>query len=227
MRRVDHNYGILNITRNGDSSLKSSSIMIVISNVYFYNNGFLLNNPVSPNNLSSLHIAVYKSEICIIILEKSTFMSNKNGAIYINVASLQLTNIRLTEVLVHNNYFFSHHGVFIHAFSVMGYETSVAINNSNFNDNQNANSALLAFVILSYMPSEVTYYRVQFNNNQGGTFVVFIAGFKRHLEINMYTVNFTHNQYLAGVLYISPMDGSNSTIFLKKCEFVNNKTPGQ
>ena len=58
MRRVGYNYGILSITRNGDSSLKSSSIIIVIFKVYFYNNGFLQNNPVSPNNLSSLYIAV-------------------------------------------------------------------------------------------------------------------------------------------------------------------------
>ena len=227
MRTVDYNYGILDITRNWDSSLKSSSIMIVIFKVYFYNNGFLQNNPVSPNNLSSLYIAVFKSEICIIVLTNSTFMSNKNSAIYINVPLIHLINIQLTEVLVHNNNFFRHYGVSVYASSVMGYETSVAINNSNFTNNQNANSALLAFVIISYMPSKVTYYRVQFSNNQGGIFVVLILGFKRHIEINMHMVNFTHNQYLGGALYISPMDGSNSTIFLKKCEFVNNKIPGR
>ena len=142
-------------------------------------------------------------------------MHNKNSAISINIALIQLTNVQLTEVLVHNNYFFSRYGVFIYAFSLMGYQTSVAINNSNFTDNQNADSVLLGFVIFSYIPSKVTYYRVQFNNNLGGIFVVFILSFKGHVEINMYMVNFTHNQYLEGALYISPMEDSNSTILLK------------
>ena len=227
MRRVHYNYGILNITRNRDSSLKSSYIIIAIFEVYFYNNGFLQNNSVSPNSLSSLYINVFKPNVCIIILKKSTFIFNINSTVYINITSLQLINIQLTEVLVHNNYFFSHRGVFIRAFSATGYQTSVTISNSNFTGNLNVKSAILAIVILSYIPSKVTYYRVKFNNNFGGLFVALILGFKGNIEINMDTVNFMYNQYIGGALYISPRDDSNSTILLKKCDFVNNQSPGQ
>ena len=107
-----------------------------------------------------------------------------------------------------------------------GNHTSVIIDNSNLTDNRNANSTLTS-TIWSEVLSKVTYHRVQFNNNQGGILVIYIIGFTGNVEINMYMVNFVHNQYIVGALAISPMDDSKSTTLLKKCEFVNNQSPSQ
>ena len=243
--KVDHDYGILSITRNRDSSLKSTNITITISEGYFYNNGFLQYNTVSSSELSSLYINIYDTvaiKNCKVTLKKSTFMYNRIHGVFIHLYVKQLINIELTEVLVCNNTFYSSFRVYLALLvtsskfngnyfdnvwnSIMGYQTSVKIDNSNFTDNQYANSSLLKFVIWSNR-SKVTYHRVQFSNNQGGTFVVYILSFTGNVKINMYLVNFTHNQYLGGALYISPKDGSKSTILLKKCEFVNNRSPGQ
>ena len=44
----------------------------------------------------------------------------------------------------------------------------------------------------------------------------------------MYMVNFTHNQHLEDdVVYTYIVNNNNTRFFLKKCEFVNNQTPGQ
>ena len=247
LMRVDHNYGVIIITRTMYPSrlLKSSQITITIFEGYFYNNGFLQNNTVSPSKLSSLYINVFDFVAirnCEVILKKSTFMSNRNNAVFIGVDVIQLIKIQLTEVLVCNNTFYSLFGVHFRLkftsskfngncsnnvwHSIMGYQ-SVKIDNSNFTDNQNANSSLLAIAIWPNIQSKVTYYRVQFNNNQGRISVVSNLVIKGDIEINMHMVNFTHNQYLGGALHIFPMDGNNSTILLKKCEFVNNQSPGQ
>ena len=244
--RVDHNYGILSITRSRDSSLKSTNITITISEGYFYNNGFLQNNAVSPYKLSSLYIGVFDYlaiKNSTVILNKFTFMSNRIHGVFIYLYAKQLIKIQLTEVLVCNNTFYSSFRVYLVLLvtsskfngnyidnlwdSIMGYQTSVTINNSNFTDNQNAKSSLLKFVIRSNYRSKVTIYRVQFSNNLGGICVLSFRTIEGYVEFIMYTMNFIYNQYLGSALYISPMDGSNSTILLKKCEFVNNQSPAQ
>ena len=243
--RVYHSYGILSITRNRDSSLKNSSIKITIFQGYFYNNGFLQNNTFGPSELSSIYISIsdfVAIKNCEVTLKKSTFISNRNYAVLIDVYIMRLINIQLAEILLYNNNLYGSFGVYLSlqvtsskfnnygenvSYSIMGYQTSITIDNSNFTDNQNVNSSPLAFAFWTNVRSKVTYYRVQFNSNMGGICVVYILALKGDIDISMYMVNFTHNQYLGGALDISAMDGSNSTILLKKCEFVNNQSPGK
>ena len=246
MRRVDYNYGILSITRNKDSltPLKSTNITITIFEGYFYNNGFLQNNAVSSSKLSSLYINMsdfVAIKNCEVILKKSVFVSNRNRAVFIDVYVMQLINIHLTDVLVYNNTFFSSFGVYFNLsvipskfngnysdnvpHLIMEYQISVTIDNSTFMDNENAHLSLLNIAFWTNIQSKVTYYRVQFINNLGGICLASILVIKGDTEINLYMTNFMYNQYSACTLYISPKDGNNSKILLKKCEFVNNQSP--
>ena len=248
LMRIDHNYGLIIITKTMYPSrlLKGSHTTITISEGYFCNNGLLQDNTVSPSKLPTLYINVVDFvaiKSCKVILKKSTFMSNRNCAAFINVYVMRLINIQLSDILLCNNTFYSSFGMHFKLkvsssrfngnysnngwHSIMGYQTSVTIDNSNFTDNQNAHLSLLAFAIWPNIQSKVTYYKVQFNNNQGGKSLAVIVAIKGDIEINMYMVNFTENQYLIDALYISPMDGNNCTILLKKCEFANNQSPGK
>ena len=154
---------------------------------------------------------------------------------------MRLINIHLTDVLVHSNLSLSSYRVYFSFIpstfngnysdivwhSIMGYQTSVTIDNSNFTDNQNAQLSLLAIGFWTNIQSKVIYYRVQFNNNHGGICLVSILAIKGDIEISIIMTNFTYNQYSACALYISHADGNNSKTFLKKCEFVNNQSPAQ
>ena len=245
--RLDHNCGILSITRYLYSSFTSSHTITIFES-YFYNNGFLQNNVFNPFKLSSLYIKVFDRVAmnCKVILKKSTFLSNRNCAFFIEISIMQMINMQLTEVLVSNNTFFRDIGVSVDLsvratsskfngnysdnvwHSIMQYQISVTINNSNFTDNQNSNTDLLVFLISSFVPSKVTCYSVQFNNNLGGIVIAHIlSSFKGDVEINMYMVNFTHNQYLGSALLISLTKCNNSAILQKNCEFANNQSPDQ
>ena len=107
----------------------------------------------------------------------------------------------------------------------MEYQISVTIDNSTFMDNQNAHLPLLNIAFWTNIQSKFTYYRVQFINNLGGICLASILVIKGDTEINLYMTNFMYNEYSACTLYISPKDGNNNKILLKKGEFVNNQSP--
>ena len=246
--RVDHNYyGILSITRNWDSltPLKSTNVTITVFEGYFYNNGFFQNHTFNTSKLSSLYINISEFvaiKNCKVILKKSAFVTNRNRVVFIDVYVMQLINIHLTDVLVYNNTFFSSFGVYFSLevipskfngnysdsvwHSIMGYQTSITIDNSTFMDNQNAYLSLLV-IFWTNIQSKVTYYRIKFSNNHGGICLVSIIAIKGDIEISIYMTNFIYNQYSGCALYISPLDGNNSTILLKKGDFVNNQSPAQ
>ena len=119
--------------------------------------------------------------------------------------------------------------------------TSITINNSTFIDgNSSITPTALGILAGAVIKSEITFYGVQFSNNviswsvgdiygTGGG-AVYIAIGIGDVEINMSMVNFTSNQYTAGnggALYFLLFDTNrNCNIFVKECEFVNNKSPG-
>ena len=125
---------------------------------------------------------------------------------------------------------------------VQGNNISIIVNNSTFMNNKPAvNSSVSAMSIFSeaISTSIIKFYRVQFNNNMigiplvslvqgvaGALSIVIASG---DVEINMYMVNFTSNQYLGhngGALYVFLSDTNNSFIHVEDCQFVRNKSPG-
>ena len=125
---------------------------------------------------------------------------------------------------------------------VQGNNISIIVNNSTFMNNKPAvNSSVSAMSIFSeaISTSVIKFYRVQFNNNiigiplvslvQGVAGALSIVIASGDVEINIYMVNFTSNQYLGhdgGALFVFLLDTNNSYIHIEDCQFVRNESPG-
>ena len=206
---------------------------------------------------------------CDVVLKKTKFISNRN-AVDLQVYILQMINVELTEILVLNNSFlYGYNGVIGIGLSssssdvvlpimssdftaneggnvwcnMAGNKISTVIKETSFTDSKlNANSPVGTVSILNaaHHTSEITFYRVQINNNTMGipyasilnrtaAGAISIALDSGDLKINMYMVNFTSNKYLGnpgGALYIFIDDGRIIDIIVQECQFIGNKSPG-
>ena len=259
--------GILFISRSPGFS-NDVIVTIIVSEGYFYNNGYLHNNTNSAATLLlpfTVDIVDDSVVDCNVVLKNTTFISNRNGILFgINI--FKLINIQLMEIVAFNNSFVgmvmleqilksNSSDVVLSIISsnfntsntkcfLIGNKISVTINDSNF-----TNSKLIANfttyapavgIVIQANTSEITFDRVQFNNNLIGTKygtiddtagAVSIINIDGDVEINMYMVKFTSNQYLGydgGGLHIFLKDNfdSNCNIIVKACKFVNNRSPG-
>ena len=123
--------------------------------------------------------------------------------------------------------------------SSIGNSLAVTINDLNFtNSKPTVNSAIMAIFCNVKTISEITFYKVKFNNNlirapeigliNGEAGAVNIGIIGGDIEINMNMVNFISNQYLAhGALYILLQGNgdSNCDISIKDSLFMHNKSP--
>ena len=109
--------------------------------------------------------------------------------------------------------------------------TSITINNSNFTDGSSSIApATVGILAGAVIKSIITFYGVQFSNNVisgslgdiygSGGGAIYIAIAVRDVEINMYMVKFTSNQYIGGnggALYILLFDSYSAfKIFIKE-----------
>ena len=124
---------------------------------------------------------------------------------------------------------------------MLGNKISIVINESSFTDSKLNAISTVATVDISNLAhtSEITFYRVQINNNtmgipnasilnNGAAGIVSIVSNSRHVKINMCMVNFTSNKYPVhpgGALYILN-NGRNIDIIVRECKFISNKSPG-
>ena len=239
----------------------SSIVTVRIFDSYFYNNGYLQNNTNASLSPLSIDIANPSVVNCNVILKNSMFISNRNE-IFLGINTLKLINIEIIEVLTFNNSYIileqilrssdvelSINSSNLNGSSVncllIGNRISVKINNSSFTNGKLTSGfitylATLGIIIETNHTSEVTFNRVQFNNNLIGTEygitddtagAVSIVNIGGDVVVNMFMVKFTSNQYLGydgGALYIFLKGNidNNCNILVKSSEFVSNQSPG-
>ena len=186
----------LSIIRNSPITLNSSNITIDIFESSFYNNAYFDNSI----DVYSLSIDINNKEnSVVIILEKTKFISNSIGVVYISATASKLINIQLIEILAFNNsyltsgtqacvtlYLTSDGDVVSSIVSsnfignngsnvwylVTGNTISFTINESNFIDSKPSDSstvAALSIFIEGSNISEVVFFKVQISNNLIGT----------------------------------------------------------
>ena len=265
---ADNYYGTVSITRSSPQITNSSNITIVIFQGYFYDNGchenISTNRLPSTLNIDIDDISVVN---CNIILKETTFTSNKN-AVSLSVSVSKSVIVQLIKILVNRNSGFNSHnaaGVEFSShsessdvdFSIVssnfnsnyggdlycssiGNSLAVTINDLNFtNSKPTVDSAIMVIYCSVKTSSEITFYKVQFNNNlirapevgliDGEAGAVNIATMGGDIEINMNMVNFISNQYLAhGALCILLQGNGDNTcdISIKDSLFMSNKSPG-
>ena len=265
---ADNYYGTVSITKSSPQVSNISNITIIIFKGYFYGNGYHENISTNTLP-SSLNIYIDDTSVvnCNIILKETTFTSNKN-AVSLSVSVFKSLNIQLIKILISNNSgfnsftaagieFYSHSESSDVDFSVVssnfngnnggdlycssiGNSFSVAINDLNFtNSKPTVNSAIMVIYSSVKTISQITFYKVQFNNNlirapeigvikgEAGAVNIFTAD--GDIEINVNMVNFISNQYLAhGALCIGLLGNGENTcdIVIKESVFMDNKAPG-
>ena len=256
--------GTLIITRVLPEFSSSSNVTVTVRifDSYFYDNGYLQINP-NASSLLPLFIDIADHSVvnCNVTLKNSMFISNRDK-IFLSINILKLINMQLIEILAFNNSFImlqhilASSDVFLSIISttlngsnanffLIGNKISVTINDSNFTDGKlMSDSAIyaptLGIITETSYESNITFNRVEFNNNLIGTEyditdgtagAVSIVNIGGDVVVNMFMVKFVSNQYLGydgGALYIF-LKGNidhNCIILVKASEFISNQSPG-
>ena len=250
----------LKISRYSPISSNSSNITITIFESYFYNNGgnisdiYSLNIDIDDYSVMNCYVIVKKTIfisnragarisvrifnlINIRLIEILVSNNSYGDGIYLSIVS---NNDDVILSIISSNFKGNYgHDVWCY---LGGNITSITMNNSNFTDGNSLYTytpAAVGILTGSSIKSEINFYGVQFSNNVVSRSVGDIHGAGggavditplSDVEINMYMVNFTSNQYIegnGGALCVLLFDANiHCKIFIKECEFVSNKSPG-
>ena len=153
-------------------------------------------------------------------------------------------------LLISYSTFHSNEGSNVWCYISAANKVSITINNSSFTDSKLTHTASAVFPVgifpQAHNISEITFYGVKFSNNvigiptlfsnavdgPVGAGAVYIVTSYGNVEINMYDVIFTTNQYLGkygGALYVYLRGNLPSyhsfRFYIEQCQFVSNKSP--
>ena len=215
-----------------DKSVKNCNIFIIKTMFIFNNNIMFLyaKNVVDLINIQLTEVLAFNNSAFGII----------TSAIYLELSSTS-SNVTLSII---SSSFSNNNGGNVWCDIDNANVVSVMINSSNFSHNKPVNFTQLSTVYINLgtkhvSDSVILFHGVQFNNNliaapslmllhQDFAGVISITTGQGAAKVIMYMVNFTSNQYLGisgGALNILNY-GSDHSVCIKECNFVNNKSPG-